>query len=208
METRRNCPSDRKKTQIKQQINKLCVVRHRCCIPKAVISYEVYQRGWNTYTGVLAKFLLGKLLSIFLNPFGSFYRRKKKVCHVLRPWTALRLGFMPCPCAWSLPEKGNTDMCCRSVIHRDDNLGWEIREGITERLRASLVRWALADECDPHPLLQTPVCCSCNSSKPRSLWSVETIAFPWHCGWVKWLLQARSTNELYECHSTWKKCES
>lgn len=68
----------KKKTQIKQWLNKVCVVRHRCCIPKAVISYEVYQRGWNVYSSVVAKFLLGELLSIFLNAFGSFCRRKKK----------------------------------------------------------------------------------------------------------------------------------
>lgn len=68
----------KKKTQIKEQINKLCVVRHCCCIPKSVISYEVYQRGWNVYTSVVAKFLLGELSSIFLNPFGNFYWRKKK----------------------------------------------------------------------------------------------------------------------------------
>lgn len=67
-----------KKSQIKQQINKLCVVRHCCCIPKSVISYEVYQKGWNVYTSVVAKFLLGELSSIFLNPFGIFCWRKKK----------------------------------------------------------------------------------------------------------------------------------
>lgn len=67
-----------KKKQIKQQINKLCVVRYYCCMPKSVISYKVYQRGWNVYTSVEAKFLLGELSSIFLNPFGSFYWRKKK----------------------------------------------------------------------------------------------------------------------------------
>lgn len=85
IEMRRNCSSDqkekpfrKKKPQIKQWINKVCVVRHRCCIPKAVISYEVYQRGWNVYSSVVAKFLLGELLSIFLNAFGSFCRRKKK----------------------------------------------------------------------------------------------------------------------------------
>lgn len=68
----------KKVQQIKQRINKVCVVRHCCCIPKAVISYEVYQRGWNVYSSVVAKFLLGELLSIFLNPFGSFCWRKKK----------------------------------------------------------------------------------------------------------------------------------
>lgn len=64
-------------------MNKLCAVRHCCCIPKAVIAYEVYQRGWNVYTSVVAKFLLGELLSIFQKPFGSFCWRKKEGAEAL-----------------------------------------------------------------------------------------------------------------------------
>lgn len=114
----------------------ICVVRRWYHIPKAVTSYEVYQRVGTLMLASLPNFSWANYYSSSWILLAASTGERQKVCRVLRPWTEHRSGLVFCLCVHSSSEKGNAYMFYGSSAHQADSFRWPIREKITERLKS------------------------------------------------------------------------